>query len=144
MKLPKETALIGLAALAGLGLIWWATRPGVASQMASNFVSGVADTVGEIGTGAVIGIGKIVGIPETNLTQCERDLAAGNYWDASFSCPASDFLGGVYDAGKTSVFGSTGLSAAAAQDARNVFAANDPRRVDLPRQPTTSWKLWES
>lgn len=44
----------------------------------------------------------------------------------------------------SSVYGSTGLSAAAAQDARNVFAANDPRRVDMPRQPEKSWKLWES
>ena len=34
----------------------------------------------------------LVGIPDTNKTQCERDKAAGNTWDASFSCAAGDFL----------------------------------------------------
>ena len=42
-------------------------------------------------TGAVEGsvkkIAESVGIPDTNLDQCKRDLSAGNYWDASFSCP---------------------------------------------------------
>lgn len=38
--------------------------------------------------GTVVGVGEAFGIPDTNQTQCEKDLAAGNKWAASFSCPA--------------------------------------------------------
>ncbi len=52
----------------------------------------VVDAVDGVISGAVVGTGKIFGIPETSRTQCQRDIAAGNMWDASFSCPAKEFL----------------------------------------------------
>jgi hypothetical protein len=33
-----------------------------------------------------------VGVPPTNLTACQRAIAEGRTWDASFACPAKDFL----------------------------------------------------
>ncbi len=126
MKLSNDTALIGAAVLAGLGLIWWVTRPGNAAALAQ----GAVGLAGEAATGTVIGVGKAVGIPQTNQTQCQKDLAAGNWWDASFSCPASDFLGAAYGAASRP-FTSTTLTDAQANDARRAFAATDPRRVDL-------------
>lgn len=37
--------------------------------------------------------GTYVGIPRTSRSQCELDKRAGNWWGASFSCPAQDFAG---------------------------------------------------
>lgn len=47
--------------------------------------------------GTVEGLGSVLGVPETNQTQCEKDKAAGDMWAASFSCPAADFLGAWWD-----------------------------------------------
>ena len=60
----------------------------------------LGDTMGQavvsFGTGAVSGasfaIGDAIGIPRTNLTECERAKAEGRTLDASFACPAGDFL----------------------------------------------------
>lgn len=82
---PQALAVAGVAAL---GLLWYATRPGVASALGAGAVGAVAD----VGSGAVLGVGDVVGIPRTNTDQCSADLAAGNLWDASFSCPASRFV----------------------------------------------------
>lgn len=47
---------------------------------------------GDIATGAVVGIGKSIGIPATNVDKCQQDIAAGDTWNASFDCTASKFL----------------------------------------------------
>lgn len=47
---------------------------------------------GGVVTGAVVGAGEVVGVPATSVDQCAADVAAGRTWDASFSCPAVDFL----------------------------------------------------
>lgn len=46
--------------------------------------------------GAVEGIGETVGVPPTNMTACELAKKEGRTWDASFECPAGDFLGWVW------------------------------------------------
>lgn len=128
MKLAAEQQMVlGLAVL-GAGLVWWLTRPGVAGKAAQ----GVTAAVGEAAVGTVKGVGQWFGVPDTNQTQCQKDISAGKWWDASFSCPAGTYLGSAYDAGKAAVFGSQALSAAEAADARREYAATDPRRVDLP------------
>lgn len=63
---PKDTG----AALAGAA---WSLADGI---------------VGEVGNLA----GEAIGIPRTNMTQCELDKARGDNWAASFSCPAGDFI----------------------------------------------------
>lgn len=50
------------------------------------------DVVDGVISGAVIGIGQGVGVPPTNMTDCQRAMAEGRTWDASFACPAKDFL----------------------------------------------------
>jgi hypothetical protein len=37
------------------------------------------------------------GIPETNLSECEKAKTEGRTWDASFACPAGDFIGYLWD-----------------------------------------------
>lgn len=44
------------------------------------------------------GIGDAVGVPRTDETACAQALREGRTWDASFACPASDFIAGVFAA----------------------------------------------
>lgn len=88
IKVNQDMALIGAAALAGIGLLWWATRAGVTQRLAS----GAVGVVNDVAVGTVKGIGQIVGIPDTNTSACQRALAEGNYLEASFQCPAGTFI----------------------------------------------------
>lgn len=116
MKISNTVYLYGGAAAVGLGLIWWATRAGNAAKLAQGGVR----VAGELATGTVKGIGQVLGVPDTSKTQCQQDLAAGRYWDASFSCPAGDYIAGVSGKAKAAVFGSTAVAEAAKTDAAPV------------------------
>lgn len=86
-----QTKLIIGAGVGLLAAFAWMARNGAtgAGQAAGAAVVDLADGVL---TGAVVGAGSLAGIPATNLTQCQKDKAAGNTWDASFSCPAKEFI----------------------------------------------------
>src|SRR3990167_5424179 len=56
--------------------------------------------------GTVEAIGETVGIPQTDDDQCTRDLAAGDLWAASFSCPAPRFIAALGSGG----YGNTGAA----------------------------------
>lgn len=107
----KNAILIGGALIGGVMLYTIAKRkPG--ESLAATAGRELVGAVGDAGAGAVIGVGSFFGIPETNTTQCERDLAAGRTWDASFSCAATTFVG--------SLFNSTQANANAVNDARQI------------------------
>ena len=80
----------------------WPT-PGKLWDAATGAAEGVA-------VGTVVGIGKTVGIPETDVDQCEIDLANGDLWKASFSCPAPRYLKAITsgDYGPRNTGGATG------------------------------------
>ncbi|WP_137860556.1 hypothetical protein [Variovorax sp. 3P27G3] len=87
----------------------------------------VRNTIGDFGSyanaagvGAVEGIGLAVGIPRTDLSKCAQDKAAGRWWEASFSCPAGEFLSSGASAAYDSVFGSTAVNQATQADVRRV------------------------
>lgn len=61
-------------------------------------VEAIPQAAVDAGVGLVYGIGDAVGIPRTEQSECEKLLAAGDYWNASFKCPAGDFVGGVWGA----------------------------------------------
>lgn len=73
-------------AIAG-GVIWWASRikpadiGGAVVDLADGLVSNTVETIGEV-----------VGIPKTDMTACERAIAEGRTWEASFVCPAKRFI----------------------------------------------------
>ena len=54
--------------------------------------SAAVDVVDGVIGGTVVGIGQVVGVPPTNKNECQRAIAEGRTWDASFACPAKDFL----------------------------------------------------
>lgn len=51
----------------------------------------VVNTASGVIEGTVIGSGSAFNIPETNKSQCDKDIAAKSYWDSSFSCPAKRY-----------------------------------------------------
>lgn len=67
------------------------------ATMAQGVAAGAVDAVDGVLSGTVIGLGTLVGIPATNKTQCQKDIANGDMWEASFSCPAKDFLSAAWD-----------------------------------------------
>lgn len=65
---------------------------GFVQETVADATSGAVEAVGGAATGVVIGIGDSVGIPRTSMNECERAIAEGRTWDASFACPASRFI----------------------------------------------------
>ncbi|HEY0955908.1 MAG TPA: hypothetical protein VGE36_14185 [Roseateles sp.] len=92
--------LIAGAAVGG-ALLWAAYRiasKGQGAQGVGETLGGAAvDLANGVITGTVTGIGEVIGIPKTNMTECERAKAEGRTWDASFACPAGDFLRYVWN-----------------------------------------------
>lgn len=140
MSTAGNAKLIGLAVLAGAGALWWISRQvnmaGGIAGAAESLAAGAIRAAEGVAVGTVKGIGSAVGIPDTNKTACQADVAAGRWWDASFSCPAGTFINTAGGA----AFGSTVIWGAETDDARAIeaakaraqFALTDPRRVDAP------------
>ncbi len=83
MKMKKEYLIVaGLAV--GAAVIY---STGV-RKIAQAAVGVVKDTA----VGVVYGVSDVVGLQNPDLTQCEAAKLAGNTWEASFACPANDFV----------------------------------------------------
>ena len=119
----KTQLLIGGAVIGG-ALLYLALKKKPGETMATTFGRQVVTATGDAAAGAIVGAGGLFGIPQTNQTKCQQDLAAGRTWDASFSCPASEFIAGV--------FPSTSTSSATANDARQIdrIIERQQRRTD--------------
>ena len=91
LEISPRAALIGAGAIAVLALGLYVARKGVAGA-AAGITSGAIGAVVDAGAGVVVGLGQVVGIPATNETECEKAKREGRTWDASFACPAADFL----------------------------------------------------
>lgn len=91
----RPSFLIAAAAVGG-ALLWVAYQKGAkgTGQAIGGAVVNVAD--GIFG-GVVEGVGGLVGVPKTNETECEKAKREGRTWDASFACPAGDFLRYVWN-----------------------------------------------
>lgn len=88
--------LVGGVAVAAA--LWAASRASggnLARDVGTTAGRAVVDAAEGAVVGTVTGIGEAVGIPQTDADQCTRDLAAGDLWAASFSCPAPRFIAAV-------------------------------------------------
>ena len=112
IKLNAETLLV----VAIIGAAAWFFFRGVKGVARDVSKAAVDVTAGAV-EGTVKGIGEAVGIPDTNQTECERALAEGRMWDASFACPAGTFLRGVFGGATPN------QEATDAQTVRQVFPA---------------------
>ncbi len=79
----KLFAVVGAAAL----LLFFYVK-----NNAGEIAAGAGAVVADAGKGVVLGIGDAVGIPRTNQTECEKAMAEGRTWDASFACDEKTFL----------------------------------------------------
>jgi hypothetical protein len=95
MMNEQRFLIFGVAA-AALVLLVLVKKNGIAT-VAADAGEAAGAAVINLGGGVVAGaseaIGDAVGIPRTNMTECEKAKAEGRTWDASFACPAGDFLG---------------------------------------------------
>jgi hypothetical protein len=94
--------LIG-AAVAAVALLILARNPDTAGKLGQ----GAGEALGQAAAGALagvaLGVGDSIGLPRTDATECEKAMAEGRYWDASFVCPAGDFIGGAAGGVKTTL-----------------------------------------
>lgn len=67
------------------------TDAGGVAGVAAAAGGAAVDAVTGAATGTVMAIGEQFGIPATSKTQCEIDMANGDTWAASFSCPLPTF-----------------------------------------------------
>lgn len=86
-------ALTSAGVFLGLYLLNKVQQPGAMLDAGAAVGSAVVDA----GAGVVLGIGDAVGIPRTNVSQGQAELAAGDYWNASFHLPAGEFISGAWN-----------------------------------------------
>lgn len=84
--------LAGAALLGVLALTYFTKVPGAAESAGVALGSAAVDAAGGVVAGAAETIGDAVGVPRTNVDACAAAKAAGSAWDASFACPAADWL----------------------------------------------------
>lgn len=87
-----KTSTVAVLALIAVGTAFIVLRSRPATEWGAAVGSGVVNA----GAGVVLGIGDAVGIPRTDMTECQRALAEGRRWDASFACPAGTFIGSFF------------------------------------------------
>lgn len=98
--MDTKTVLVvgGVAAVAVAGLVMKnkveqaGGVTGFFQDIAADGVSVVVDAVEGTATGVILGAGDVLGIPRTELNECELAIREGRTWDASFACPAGRFL----------------------------------------------------
>jgi hypothetical protein len=78
--------------LLGVGVLAFFLAPKIIGSVAKSAAETAVTVPGELFEGAVVGIGKQVGIPETNIDKCQAAIAANDMWEASFQCPAATYL----------------------------------------------------
>ncbi len=88
MKITTPYLIAGGAVAAAL---LWASSKG-AKETGTAIGTAAVDLANGVVSGAVVGVCQVVGVPPTNQSACERAKAEGRTWDASFDCPALDFL----------------------------------------------------
>jgi hypothetical protein len=93
--MTEQRFIILGAGLAALALFVLVKKNGAAADVGAALGEAAANAATGAVAGAAMGIGDAIGIPRTNETECEKAMREGRYWDASFACPAGDFLGGV-------------------------------------------------
>lgn len=93
MRVGTVYLIAGGAVLAAL--LWVYTRG--AGNAGRDIGGAVVDLTDGVISGVVVGAGELVGIPATNMTECQRAKAEGRTWDASFACPAADFIEYVFN-----------------------------------------------
>ena len=90
----QKFMLIGVA-VAAVVLLILVKKKGAAAAVGNDIGEAANLATGVVG-GVAMGLGDQIGIPRTDMTACEKALAEGRTWDASFACPAGKFIGSFF------------------------------------------------
>lgn len=93
---PSWVWVVGAAGVA-LYIIKKGSVTAAAQDAVAGAVSGAGGLVGSIGSGAVLGVGDLIGVPRTNETLCEQAKRLGKTSEASKYCQAGDFVGWLWN-----------------------------------------------
>lgn len=92
----KTSTLAIVGAAAAVAAVYLITRAARSAATLLEHPEDMGAAVGagvvNAGAGVVLGIGDAVGLPRTDMNQCQRAMAEGRTWDASMVCPAPVFL----------------------------------------------------
>lgn len=91
---PENLGRLAAVAVAGFATVYIARKGIVGAAAAAS--EAATRVVVDAASGAVVGIGKAVGVPETNVDECAKAIREGRMWDASFACPAGTFIKSVF------------------------------------------------
>ncbi|MRR51281.1 MAG: hypothetical protein EG825_10260 [Rhodocyclaceae bacterium] len=94
MTKADEYLLIGGGLIAAAVALWIASNPSGAGRAVG---AAAVDAVNGVVTGTVESVGELVGVPVTSPDKCAAAKAAGDTWEASFACPASEFLSWLWN-----------------------------------------------
>ncbi len=100
-KIATVEIAVGLSL--GLAAIWFVHNMLANPAQAQAVGQAAGQAVVNAGVGTVEGIGQAMGVPTTDTSKGQQDLANGDWWAASFDLPAGQFLGAAWDklTGKT-------------------------------------------
>lgn len=73
-------------AVAGAAVIAFLLVRNNLKEVAASTVKAGIGAMGEVGTGVIVGIGDVIGVPRTSETECERAMREGSAWEASKYC----------------------------------------------------------
>ena len=93
----KAVYVVGAVAVVAAVAFVAYKKAGGAAGVASSVGGAVVDAADGVVSGAVFRLGDLIGVPRTDLTECERAKLNGDTWEASFACPAADFLKYVFN-----------------------------------------------
>ena len=93
----NDLIALGVAAALVLASAYYLKKKvGGAVVDAANWVNEAAgQTAAAVDTGVSavgFGVGDMLGVPRTSLSECDRAMIEGRTWDASFACPAATFI----------------------------------------------------
>lgn len=91
-----KTGTLVILGLIGAGTAYVILRETFTGTTPAGIGQAIGGAAVDAAAGAVVGIGQAVGIPATNQTECQRAIAEGRTWDASFACPAGTFIKHVF------------------------------------------------
>ena len=96
MKLPAIPPSYMIAGAAIAAALLWLNVKGAKGAGAA-IVRGTVDLADGVISEPVLIAGDVLGLPRTDETACEKAKREGRTWDASFACPAGDFLKYVFN-----------------------------------------------
>lgn len=100
--LKAEVVAVAGVAVAALVIAYYLKKKAESAVAAVGEVAGELwdaskETADAVVAKPALAIGDAIGVPRTNETECEKAKREGRTWDASFACPAGDFLSYVFN-----------------------------------------------